>query len=501
MADLFYAYEVKDPESHIRAYLIESTAPNNIDDPETTQHVPENTGYICADVAISRIAEYLIKAENPTLVVSIHGFNNPRNIILPGYWNSFNIANNDKAIKKAIQNDSIVVIGYRWPSEKMGDPVITAFKAAPTFLKWLFAVGFALVTATFGWHQFRGLHEIAIFSIGIFAMIIAFTLFLLRVAVYFRDGYRATSFGVPDLVQIIQQIDKKFNELDKSRGRQNTVNLSFIGHSMGAFVVTSVVRILSDVFDADSMRESLNSVDASPSPNIGHAFQLARLVLVSPDIPAEALIASRANFLSASLKRFEEAFLFSNEGDEVLRQISTTANYFSFPTKSSKFGYRLGNIRLLTPPGITRGVELKYLQIGQLTLEDIYKKIATVSSGHLRKDLPEKFSYFDCTESVENGRGVLTLAKPGRINKMCLCDHFWLLLLYLVRPRRFDVHGGYFRSDFLSKLIYRLACLGLTETEQSYKDDTATMDSECAKHQVRVLLTTKRNQQKAPSTA
>jgi hypothetical protein len=61
-----------------------------------------------------------------------------------------------------------------------------------------------------------------------------------------------------------------------------------------------------------------------------------RFVLASPDISAEALLSNRANFLASSLRRFREAYLFSNEGDEVLRQISTTANYFSFPTKSWK---------------------------------------------------------------------------------------------------------------------------------------------------------------------
>jgi len=190
---------------------------------------------------------------------------------------------------------------------------------------------------------------------------------------------------------------------------------------------------------------------------------------VSPDIPSEALISSRANFLSASLKRFEEAFLFSSDGDEVLRQISTTANYFSFPTKSNRFGYRLGNVRLLLPTGITKGsANPKDLQIGQLTLDNIYDKIASIGLGQSRTELLDKFSYFDCTDCVENGKGVLTLAKPGCVNRMCPWDHFWLLLLYLIRPRKYDVHGGYFRSEFLSTLIYQLACLGLGETEKAY---------------------------------
>jgi hypothetical protein len=142
------------------------------------------------------------------------------------------------------------------------------------------------------------------------------------------------------------------------------------------------------------------------------------------------------------------------------------------------------------PFGITQGFNLGYIQIGQLTLESIYKETAAATSGQLSKELPENFSYFDCTDCIENGKGVLTLAKPGRVNKMCACDHLWLLFLYLVRPRKYDVHGGYFRSAFLSKLIYRLACLGLEKTNQAYDDDKTPVGHECEQHQIRVLLTT-----------
>jgi pimeloyl-ACP methyl ester carboxylesterase len=122
-----------------------------------------------------------------------------------------------------------------------------------------------------------------------------YALFLMRVAVYFRDGYRATSFGVPDLVEIFRRIDKKL--APEGKDLENRVKLSFIGHSMGAYVVTSVVRILSDVFDQGSGSPDPTATAERPSPNIGHALELARLVLVSPDIPAEAFIANRANFL------------------------------------------------------------------------------------------------------------------------------------------------------------------------------------------------------------
>src|SRR5262249_44875221 len=130
------------------------------------------------------------------------------------------------------------------------------------------------------------------------------------------------------------------------------VELSFIGHSMGGFVVTNTIRTLTDVFKTKV--SDLNDFGAyAPKPvenlhRIGAFFELKRFVLASPAIPAETLLADRGNFLASALTRFHEAYLFSNEGDEVLRQISTLANYFTFPTKTNNHGYRLGNVEILS---------------------------------------------------------------------------------------------------------------------------------------------------------
>ena len=175
-----------------------------------------------------------------------------------------------------------------------------------------------------------------------------FTIVLLRFVVYFRDNYRANNFGTPDLVELIRQIDNALTKdslESKESWRKTRIKLSFIGHSMGGFVVTNTVRILSDVFDSESVG-TMSTADPQkkPSPNIGNVFCLSRLVLVSPDIPAETIISGRANFLQSSLRRFEEAYLFSNEGDMALRLASTAANYFSYPSRTQNGGYRLGNV-------------------------------------------------------------------------------------------------------------------------------------------------------------
>ena len=492
MANLFHAYRVRTPDTKIHAYFIESTAPDNIDDPEKLQDPLPDSVIVDADQAIDEIATTLRNSDNPTLVLSIHGFNNPREVILPGFYESFNIVINDAKLN---QHD-VVCIGYRWPSERIFSPAGSVFHASPTSLRIVFILGIMLgiltIDSLWYWYSEGSIeHGItwAIFVASVLFFWIPFALILLRIVVYFRDGYRANSNGVPELVEIIRQIDKKLDDAKI----QKRVQLSFIGHSMGAYVVTSAVRILSDVFDPASMRSGLNSTSATPTSDIGHAFRLARLVLVSPDIPAEALLSTRANFLSASLGRFEEAFLFSNEGDEVLRQISTTANYFSFPTRRNKFGYRLGNVCILgLPYGISNSFNIQFLQVGNETLGNLYNELNSMANKQLQEDLPKTFSYFDCTDCVENknggfenGKGVLTLARRGRPKKMKPYDHFMLLILYLILPRKYDVHGGYFRSKFLSKLIYRLACIGYKSTEEAYD---GKLHLECQQRQIRALL-------------
>ena len=209
----------------------------------------------------------------------------------------------------------------------------------------------------------------------------------------------------------------------KARTDANRVQLSFIGHSMGGFVVTNAIRALSDLFARDALRPRLNAGTVNEhtggtlepvSPNVGNALTLMRFVLASPDISAEALLSNRANYLASCLRRFREAYLFSNEGDEVLRQISTTANYFSFPTKTWKHGYRLGNVEILSrefradrarkgvaapsiargplhPAGAVRGLRTARKELGQ-------------EPGSVQNRLPEVFSYFDCSDYFEEHR-------------------------------------------------------------------------------------------------
>lgn len=506
MFQLFNAYAVAG-NSDIPAYFIESTATDNIDDAAEIVETPPGTERLNPDQAIGNIVDHLAKSLHPNLVIAVHGFNSPRLAVLGSYGRSFEALEQDKEIIAR----GAVCIGYRWPSERIKAPIGTILAAAPLSFGVLLFLGFILFCAGVAINVLASnlVHILPAFHLGkflqlaisllatiavIFGTIVFFSplaLAVLRIVVYFRDGYRAITYGVPDLVDIIRQIDAKLKEVDK---RRNHVELSFMGHSMGAYVVTNVVRILSDVFSPSSVRRNLatlgpiQEVNAPEqervSPNIGHVFRLARLVLISPDIPAETLMSGRANFLASSLTRFKEAFLFSSEGDEVLRQISTIANYFSFPTRTRKFGYRLGNVGVIADGyGVSKGVDLTKLRLGPLPLDALNALLGAESP---QTSLAGHFSYFDCTDGVDDGKGVVTFAKPGQNNDLGPFEHFMLLFNYL-RGRDPDVHSGYFSADFFKQLIYRLACMGYSKTQAAYGGDEK-LSAACKSHQIKAQV-------------
>lgn len=516
----FTAYKAKDVNTPI--YFIESTAPNNVDDTDriSTDPLPHLELIPDSDDAVRQIAGELAKGKNPNLVVMVHGFNNPKPAVLKTYTAAAIAVNGDPAIRN---REGLVCVGYRWPSEKMGNPWHGTWKAMPTLPTWILYLGIAF--AVLGALVFyvaadrsaivAGGHLFVVIGLTLAGLVL--TAAVLRVIVYFRDNYRASNYGIPDLIQIIRAIDREIIKLRHPEGPgdpHHNVQLSFIGHSMGGFVVTNTIRTLSDVFSTPV--EALNEFGAAgptPAPalqQIGNVFKLKRFVLVSPDIPAEALLSNRGNFLASALSRFEEAYLFSNEGDEVLRQISTLANYFVFPTKNRKHGFRLGNVEILSSNfGVIdprqAGGFLRTLRIGGLTLQELYDSLDEAESRRqpnakrrvrAQISLPEVFSYFDCTDYVDEDetgkkRPLLTFAKwlkrRNRSAKMRFYSHLRLLFAYLLPGQRPNVHGGYFEGVLSQRLIYRLGCLGYDETLAAFGSE-AVFAKECANKQIRVLL-------------
>jgi hypothetical protein len=272
---------------------------------------------------------------------------------------------------------------------------------------------------------------------------------------------------------------------------------------------------LSDVFDQRSIATlDLNQQTRPPSGEIGNVYCLGRLILVAPDISAESIISGRGNTLRSSLRRFEEAYMFSNEADLALRMASTVANYFSFPTYTQDGGHRLGTVMVRQPDGISddfhldrdrrikrygilnqvdgkfvnRKAFLDYLRIRpDCTLRERQEGIwgcpaMTDDSGKplQRKPIAELFTYFDCTDYVEAmpdpntqqlvKRGVLGLAE----GKYSLGLWDYLRLIKLTIQGKLDPHGGYiFRSEaqFVKRLIYGLGCVGFAGLLQNMESE------------------------------
>lgn len=522
----FRVYSTLEQIPNARFYFIESTSPDNVEEGcDPGGKAPDGLSPVDPDEAVKAIAELLTPAGDPgadaNLVVMSHGFNTPRDSALKFYAKALDALTKDRDSLFGAASRRTVCVGYRWPSERIGSVLNSSLSALPAFPLIILAAS-ALVIGLCVWLiaavlKIAGLFEadlvrhllVRIAEACGFLIFTIIILALLRAIVYFRDVYRATNYGVPDLVEVIRQIDReavsrleKLGE-DAAASQRRRIALSFIGHSMGGLVVTNAIRVLSDVFKRDVIRTFLSgrlrpemaametrTDDDAVSGHIGHVFTLTRFVLISPDIPAEVLIADRANFLASSLRRFREAYLFSNEGDEVLRAISTSVNYFTFPTMSRIYGYRLGNAEILasafgaTPSGPNL---LDILRAGIKTLAQL--------SGTVTRQEPavvaRAFTYFDCTDYIDGTppRGMLTEALNFKRNDpkaaIPLWEQFRLLILYLMG--RVDVHGGYFDGETTQRLIYRLACLGYDQSLAAYGGETAML-AQCADHQIRVVL-------------
>jgi hypothetical protein len=548
----FRVYKNSDIIKDANFYFVESTAPDIVEqraDPD--EGTPPSFTRVDSGLAARQIAEELMQgdgSDDASLVVMVHGFNNPRPSVLEFYQGAVKaLALDQNAIFGAGRR--IVCVGFRWPSESIGSAAPSWYRAMPLSPLWLFRVSagilvLRLLNFIFGLPSWlvepaRILTPSAVVLLAVILMFVG-----LRAIGYFRDAYRATNYGVPDLVEVIRQIDKAacdvLDERNERPASRKRVALSFIGHSMGALVVTNAIRVLSDVFDRDAIQsadlsgakaeapartavltaerdkparlgaaetKSLppESVDEVPG-KIGNVFTLMRFVLASPDIPAETLLADRANFLASSLRRFREAYLFSNEGDEVLRIMSTTANYFSFPTDKRNFGYRLGNTEILSSGfgSISDSGLLAKLRVGSETLAALSNatrrgKNRSLPTSQNPAEVTEAFTYFDCTDYVDDpaGKGYLTEAINYKANnpnaRIPYREHIKLLRLYssfAPAGKYINIHGGYFDGAVTQRLIYRLGCLGYSRAMHAYQGEPAMLN-ECAEHQIRVMLSSR----------
>jgi hypothetical protein len=114
--------------------------------------------------------------------------------------------------------------------------------------------------------------------------------------------------------------------------------------------------------------------------------------------------------------------------------------------------------------------------------------------------LPERFTYFDCTDYTDEwtdpsgkeqpARPLLTFAKWCKRNdedaRIPWHSHLRLLLTYLFTQRP-NVHGGYFEGLLSQQLIYRLACLGYADTITAY-GGKAALGAACKEKRIRLLV-------------
>ena len=642
-------------QASIPGYFVASTAPINVEGDNPTAHRQQI--HSCQPAApqqeeqsLNEIAEGLFnKVVDPSrsqgdiveLIISVNGFSNSVKATRSRVEEIYNYINNDKSQQVQKKAHNLMYIGYRWPSEPLvGDNswwfekaynALTSLPLLPRFILF-FGLVSILLSLCFDSHDLL-INPFLSFLFSIIILILTTMFFfvvslvILRLAMYFRDSYRATNYGVPDLVELIRQLDKtlvnhvkkryldevslvaKFkgmllnglkdelsleelvvakqeepvleeicelivnnycidrdihplkredlknkslnsfltqdyldkvvkiaenliklttdSELTRVKERaieilenkakkywkdNNRIKLTFIGHSMGAYVVTSAVRILSDVFDLNSVG-NLGATNKLPTSDIGSVFALERLVLVAPDIPVNTILSGRSNFLRSSLRRFSETYLFTNEGDLALRIASTVANYFSFPARTRESGYRLGNVAIQDNEGYGI-INLNYIRQQQhrdllhtLFIDSFNpsKSLAKVQEGfHLeevldREEIASLFTYFDCTDYTDQTtrnskkRQVLTIGR-WRWEPQWIY-YVRLSIAYALGIK--DTHGGYFQGQFSQQAIYRLAFLGFGDFLDSLnqKDRMSALDylsQKCYQNKVQVILSPER---------
>ena len=535
----------KNNQGKIPGYLIVSTAKLNVEtssdnsnkylssvaNKEFFKNINDGEAEPSASDMIEKIAKSLQSSSDPEMIINIHGYSSTPSDTEIGCKKIYEYVNTH--IQQA---NKYIFVGYRWPSENpiktdesgdFGQKLINAFSSLPILLAISLVVGliisiwsaitllFLNILSNSTVHFFTGMLILS----GIVSVII-FTLIILRLSTYFRDTYRASNYGVTDLVELLRQLDFSLKLPPNKR-----IKLSFISHSMGCFVVTDVIRILSDVFD-------VKSINKKPNSDLGNVFRLGRLVLVAPDIPVESILPGRANFLRSSLRRCEEAYIFCNEGDLALRFTSTAANYFSFPAKTRISGYRLGNITVkhfnnkndlvgniprygvvnLHKQDSDKGYRLdnpyKYLEIRSSNRE--HRKLEEITEISESSVQPaDIFTYFDCTDYKDeriNQIGIVSdaIQKPA-INFGNYIFLTWAFIRKSINnrdPQGVDTHSGYFEGSFSQKAIYELAFLGFQGFLRSLSiqgdefEQISVFSQRCQSRQIQVILAPQIYQQK-----
>ena len=423
-----------------------------------------------------------------SIVLDIHGFNVPFKNCEDNYERLAEKFKADVA-KKNIEDfeDFVLFINFSWPSEKIVKSKFTEWldpiQTMPFLLRIVLITG---IFTAFFWSN--PLSSLALILVGMVVCLI-----FLRLAVYFRDRDRAANYGVFDAVELVRWmqviLDEILLELDPQANERlklcpdfyGRANLSFIAHSVGCFVATHTIRVLSDVFDRDAIKrwkkispdgpfgENTKPIESKEKDkdlqNLGDFFKLKTLVIASPDIPIWAITTKRSNFLQSCLRRFNGVYLFTNDADMILRLASTAANYFMFPSNSHAGGYRLGNLT------ITQEREYGILNLGNdaLGIRGLTHNIPLKDEPFdCEVDISKSFTIVDCTDCKDILVDADSSASPKRILSAFTANNSFMTLLNYILTAikhfsgicKVDSHGGYFKGKFCLDLIYSLALYG-----------------------------------------
>jgi hypothetical protein len=437
------------------------------------------------------------------LVVRIHGYNVPLKSVEKEYADAERKFKEDALrLAMAPPEDYVVFVHYAWPSERIGaGGPLRWIRAMPVGLLLLFGVGGVLGVAATGLAAVLGQ---LLLGIGI-------TLTLLRMVVYFRDRDRASTFGVFDAVEMIRALHHLVKEIGSEtdyvarlqRGDALQVSLSFMGHSMGTFLTTSLIRVLSNVFDPDADNH-LWEADARVGPfagvscpvpighdqrerirrqlaSIGELFTLDRLILVAADIPVWAITTGRSNYLASCLRRFRDTYLFVNDADMVLRLASTLANYFVFASGTRMGGYRLGNLSVAWR-GRAGGYGWRSSDLRDLRLNGGLGAVPLCDEQTFR--CPPWIGYplniIDCTDYTDCGRHLSAFTASNALLRPF--NYAVTLVLMLLSPLgigKIDSHGGYFRGRFCLDLLYELALRGSPDEKMRWRQIQDGLKKHC----------------------
>jgi len=441
-----------------------------------------------------------------SIILDIHGFNVPLKNLEKNTYEPLSEKFKNDVTGKTFE-DFVIVINFSWPSEQVIASQWREFQAIPIVLWILIGISITLLLSNI-------FSSLALILVGMSLLLI-----LLRLVVYFRDRDRATNYGVFDAVDLVRWIqvileeilleatvnNKQANEHQSYPDFFGRANLSFTAHSMGCFVATHTIRVLSDVFDPymidrwkkispngpfETEPKSTENLDPDQRiNNIGNLFTLKTLVIASPDIPIWAITTRRSNFLKSCLRRFKEIYLFSNDADMVLRLASTTANYFIFPSKSRVGGYRLGNLTITKK----RVYGISNLGNDALGVRAFTHNISLQDEPFSCKtDISNSFTIVDCTDYKDKLIAPKSSACPKRLLSAFTANNsFATFFNYIFTAFRhfsgicqIDSHGGYFRGKFCRDLIYSLSLYGKQENHEKFKERKEILHEELRKRQM-----------------